>query len=202
MSIETAQRKLAWDWHDGTIPENVSVDESAYLETTYSFLLYRSQLPEGVRIGPGSTTYLGTMFDVGPRGRVTIGDFSLIHGAWFICDSQIDVGDYALISWNVVFMDTYGVSLDPAERRTQLESLPFEKDRRMPRGAPASPIRIGRNVWIGFDCIVLPGISIGDGSIVGARSVVTENVPPYTIVAGNPARVIRKIENDEVAQNR
>lgn len=187
-------RKLPWDWYDGTIPRNVSVDESAYLETSYSFLLYRSELPEGLRIGRGSTTYLGTMFDVGPQGRVKIGDFSLIHGAWFICDSQIEVGDYALISWNVVFMDTYRVSFDPAQRRKQLQSLPFESHRRLPRGALAKPIRIGRNVWIGFDCIVLPGVSIGDGSVVGARSVVTENVPPYTVVAGNPARVIRKFE--------
>jgi hypothetical protein len=148
MSIETARRTLPWDWFNGTIPQNALVDDSAYLETTYSFLLYRSELPDGIRIGRGSTTYLGTMFDVGPHGRVTIGDFSLIHGAWFICDSHIDVGDYALISWNVVFMDSYGVSLDPAERRKQLETLPFEKNRRMPRGASARPNRIGRNASI------------------------------------------------------
>ena len=191
-------RKLPCDWFDGSIPQNVAIDDSAYLETTYSFLLYRSELPQGLRIGRGSTTYLGTMFDVGPCGRVTIGDFSLIHGAWFICDSQIDVADYALISWNVVFMDSYGVSLNPAERRYQLEALHLGPQRRMPRGAPAKPISIGRNVWIGFDCVVLPGVTIGDGSIVGARSVVTEDVPPLTTVAGNPARVIRKIENDEV----
>jgi acetyltransferase-like isoleucine patch superfamily enzyme len=202
MSIANGSRKLPWDWHDGTIPQNVSIDDAAYLETSYSFLLFRSELPEGVRIGRASTTYKGTMFDVGPQGRVRIGDFSLIHGARFICDSQIDVGDYALISWNVVFMDTYGVSLDPAERRKQLESLPFEPHRRMPRGAAAKPISIGRNVWIGFDCVVLPGISIGDGSVVGARSVVTEDVAPYTLVAGNPARVIRKLENDEIDQKR
>ena len=200
MSTVTARRKLAWDWYDGAIPENVAVDDSAYLETSYSFLLYRSELPQGVRIGRGSTTYLGTMFDVGPHGRVTIGDFSLVHGAWFICDSQIEVGNYALISWNVVFMDTYGVSLNPVTRRRQLENLSFDPNRRMPRRASARPISIGRNVWIGFDCVVLPGVTIGDGSIVGARSVVTENVPPYTVVAGNPARVIRAIEDDEIRQ--
>jgi acetyltransferase-like isoleucine patch superfamily enzyme len=200
MKHDTANRTLPWDWHPGAIPSNVSVDESAYLETSYSFLLYRSDLPEGVRIGRGSTAYLGTMFDVGPQGRVSIGNYSLIHGAWFICDAEISVGDYALISWNVVFMDTYGVAANPAERRRQLESLPFDQRRRMPRGAPAKPIRIGRNVWIGFDCVVLPGVTIGDGAIVGARSVVTEDVPPFTIVAGNPARVIRQIENDEVNQ--
>jgi acetyltransferase-like isoleucine patch superfamily enzyme len=202
MSIATAARKLPWDWFHGTIPQNVDVHDSAYLETSYSFLLYRSQLPKGVRIGRGSTTYLGTMFDVGPQGRVRIGDFSLIHGAWFICDSQIEIGDYALISWNVVLMDTYGISINPSERRQQLQSLPFESNRRMPRGAPTRPICIGRNVWIGFDCVVLPGVTIGNGSVVGARSVVTENVPPYTLVAGNPARLIRNLENDEIGQTK
>jgi len=200
MKHDTTSRTLPWDWYPGAIPSNVTVDESAYLETGYSFLLYRSELPEGVRIGRASSTYLGTMFDVGPQGRVRIGNFSCVHGAWFICDSEITVGDYALISWNVVFMDTYGVATNPAERRQQLEKLPFDGCRRMPRGAPAKPIRIGRNVWIGFDCVVLPGVTIGEGAIVGARSVVTENVPPFTIVAGNPARVIRQIENDEVNQ--
>ena len=200
MKLDTANRTLPWDRYPGTIPSNVSADESAYLETSYSFLLYRSELPEGIRIGRASSTYLGTMFDVGPQDRIRIGDFSCIHGAWFICDSEISVGDYALISWNVVFMDSYGVSPDPAERRKQLEALAFDDRRRMPRGALAKPIRIGRNVWIGFDCVVLPGVTIGDGAIVGARSVVTQDVPPFTIVAGNPARVIRQIENDEVNQ--
>jgi acetyltransferase-like isoleucine patch superfamily enzyme len=200
MKLDASHRTLPWDWYPGGIPQNVSVDESAYLETSYSFLLYRSQAAEGVRIGRASSTYLGTMFDVGPQGRVRIGDFSCIHGAWFICDSEITVGDYALISWNVVFMDSYGVSPDPNERRRQLQTLPFDGQRRMPRGAPAKPIHIGRNVWIGFDCVVLPGVTIGEGSIVGARSVVTENVPSFTVVAGNPARVIRKIENDEPNQ--
>ncbi len=58
-------------------------------------------------------------------------------------------------------------------------------------GGPARPVRIGNNVWIGFDSVVLPGVTIGDGSIVGCRSVVADDVPPYTLVAGNPARVIR-----------
>jgi acetyltransferase-like isoleucine patch superfamily enzyme len=194
---QNSGRRLSWDWYADTIPENVSLDKTAYVETSYSFLLYQSKLPVGVRIGRGSTTYLGTMFDLGPQARVRVGNYCCVHGAWFICDSEITVGDYAMISWNVVFMDSYGVSLDPAERRKQLEVLPVDGRRRMPRGAPAKPIRIGRNVWIGFDCVVLPGVSIGEGSIVGARSVVTHDVPPFTMVAGNPARTIRKIENDE-----
>lgn len=56
------------------------------------------------------------------------------------------------------------------------------------------PINIGEDCWLGGNVIVLPGITIGKGSTVGAGSVVTKDVEPYTCVAGNPARVIRKIE--------
>jgi acetyltransferase-like isoleucine patch superfamily enzyme len=57
------------------------------------------------------------------------------------------------------------------------------------------PVRIGRNVWIGFEACVLPGVVIGEGSIVGARSVITENVPPFTVVAGNPARIVGVLDH-------
>lgn len=194
MSPAAPKRTLAWDWYDGTIPENVSLEGKAYLETTYSFLHFRSRVAQGVRIGNGATVYLGTMFDVGPRGRVSIGQYSLVNGAWFICDAKIEIGDYALISWNVVFMDAYRLPLEPVARRRELKALPHSLGRRPAAHTMARPIRIARNVWIGFDCCVLPGVSIGEGSIVGARSVVTEDVPPYTIVAGNPARIIRRLE--------
>lgn len=57
-----------------------------------------------------------------------------------------------------------------------------------------SPVVIGNNVWIASGSIILPGISIGNGAIVGAGSIVTKNVPENTIVAGNPARIIKNIE--------
>lgn len=200
MSLAVANRTLGWDWYGGTIPENVVLDEQAYLETTYSFLHYRSKAAEGVRLGEGSTVYMGTMFDVGPGGRVSLGRCALVHGAWIICDAAVEIGDYALISWNVVLMDTYRACRDPRTRRHQLRQVPAHPMRRLLAETDAQPIRIGRNAWIGFDCCVLPGVTIGEGSIVGARSVVTENVPPYTVVAGNPARTIRQIHNDEDVQ--
>jgi carbonic anhydrase/acetyltransferase-like protein (isoleucine patch superfamily) len=188
-----AARTLPWDWYAGTIPPNVVIDESAYVETTFSFHLYRSEEPEGVRIGRGASTYLGTMFDVGPRGRVSLGEYALVHGARIICDAAVEIGDYALISWNVVLMDSYRVPFDPAGRRRELERVPGRRPRFL-AGGEARPVRLGRNVWIGFDVCVLPGVTIGEGSVVGARSVVAEDVPPYTVVAGNPARVIRRLE--------
>ena len=185
---------LSWDWYPGTIPDNAFIDETAYVETTFSFYLYRSLAEHGVRIGKGASTYLGTMFDIGTYGKVNLGDYTLVHGARIICDSEIKIGDYVFISWNVVLMDTYRVPFDPFERRRELERVPKREPRYIDANTAARPISIESNVWIGFDACVLPGVSIGEGSIVGARSVVTSDVEPYTIVAGNPARVIRRLE--------
>jgi acetyltransferase-like isoleucine patch superfamily enzyme len=189
----TAKRVLPWDWYAGEVPDNVFIDETAFVETAFSFYLYRSRLPTGVHIGKGASTYLGTMFDVGPRGRVTLGDYALVHGARIICDTEVEIGDYALISWNVVLMDTYRASLDMARRRQQLEDAATRSPRSIESREPGRPVRIARNVWIGFDACVLPGVNIGEGAIVGARSVVTDNVPPRCIVAGNPARIVRRL---------
>jgi len=50
---------------------------------------------------------------------------------------------------------------------------------------------VGNDVWFGYDCLIMPGITIGDGAVIGAKAIVTKDVPPYTIVGGNPARTIR-----------
>lgn len=197
MSLATLERTLPWDWYTGMIPENARIHPEAFLETTYSFFHYRSEAAEGLQVGRASTVYLGTMFDIGPRGRVSIGEHALVHGAWIICDAAVEIGDYALISWNVVLMDSYRAPLAPGLRRRQLSRLPHQTRRRPAAGGPGRPIRIERNVWLGFDCCVLPGVTIGEGSVIGARSVVTTDVPPFTLAAGNPARVIRRLENDE-----
>ncbi len=197
----SAPRTLSWDWFPGVVPENVVIDDTAYCETTFSFQFFRSTQPCAVRYGRGASTYLGTMFDVGPRGRVTLGDYALVHGARIICDAEVSIGDYALISWNVVLMDTYRVPMNAVARRAELEQVPTRAPRIAHAGVEAKPIRIERNVWIGFDACVLPGVTVGEGSIVGARSVVTESVPPYTVVAGNPARVIRALSPEERTQH-
>ncbi|HTL54727.1 MAG TPA: acyltransferase [Candidatus Limnocylindrales bacterium] len=190
-------RTLPWDWYEGTVPGNVSVHETAYLESAYSFRLYRNQDEEGLTIGSGAAVYNGTMFDVGQHGKVRIGTYAVINPAWFICDELIEVGDYSLIAWNVVLMDTYRISLQPSQRRFELQQLPKRSPRRIESPSSARAIRIQQNVWIGFDSCVLPGVTIGEGSVIGARSVVASDIPPFTMAAGNPARPIRKFSQEE-----
>ena len=187
-------RTLEWDWYAGRVPENVFVHEQAYLETTYSFELFQSRAARAIEIGAASSIYLGVMFDLGKNARVKIGDYVLMNGARIICDTEISIGDHCLISWNVVLMDTRRLPINPELRRTVLQQVPLSDPRRASADAESAPIRIGANVWIGFDCCILPGVTMGECAIVGARSVVTADVPAYTVVAGNPARVIRKLD--------
>ena len=198
MTGMTADRTLPWDWYPGRIPDTVTIAASAYVETSFSFLLYHSQQNPGVTIGHGASTYLGTMFDVGRAGRVTLGEFALVHGARIICDDEIAIADHALISWNVVLMDSYRVSLDPEVRREELRASAALRPRRLEGKVTARRVRIGRAAWIGFDSCILPGVSVGDGAIVGARSVVMHDVEPFTIVAGNPARLVRRLTDEEI----
>jgi acetyltransferase-like isoleucine patch superfamily enzyme len=156
------------DRHPGTIPANVVADPSAYVGTSYCFSRFRSAQPAAVRIGRGASLCDLTVLDVGPRGRVTIGDYAMLNHALIICDELVTIGDYALVGWDVVVMDAYRL-----------------------RGRPARPVHIGRNAWVGFESCILPGIRIGEGAVVAARSVVLEDVPPHAVVAGNPARVVR-----------
>jgi acetyltransferase-like isoleucine patch superfamily enzyme len=74
-----------------------------------------------------------------------------------------------------------------------MEALVKNSNRHLEFIAPRAVV-IEENVWIGFEAVVLPGITIGRGAVIGCKTVVTENVPPYAVVAGNPARIIRFIE--------
>ncbi|NNM88474.1 MAG: acyltransferase [Phycisphaerae bacterium] len=189
-------RKIANDWHPGIIPENVQLDAGAHIETTYSFHLYRSRQPTGIVFGSNSSAYIGCMFDMGPEAQLRVGAYTLLNGLWLIADQCVSIGSHCLISWNVVIMDNFRASADAAERRRMLES--FAACRKPEVFAPVAPrpVVLDDNVWVGFDCCILPGVHIGEGSVIGARSVVTADVPPYTIAAGNPARLIRTLNKE------
>ena len=186
-------RTIPGDWFAGSIPDNVVLDETAYLETAYYFSEYRSEAGVGMRIGRGASAYGGTMFDVGPRGQVNVGDFSLLNGVRIICEAQVEIGAYCLISWDTILMDSYRVPSSSAGRRRCLERFARQISRKWACQAPARPIRLENNIWIGFGSCVLPGVTIGEGSVVGARAVVRDDVPPYVVVAGNPARIVRRL---------
>lgn len=105
---------------------------------------------------------------------------------------QAEIGRYTSIASNV----TLGGARHPMERVSMSPAFYAGRDSIKTKFAefdlpPPTKIIIGHDVWIGKSAIVLPGVTIGNGAVVGAGSVVTKDVPPYAIVAGNPARLIR-----------
>ena len=192
-----ADRTIEGDWFAAPVPDGVSAHDETHLESAFCFSIAEGKID----IARGAHIYAGSMFDVGPRGQVSIGEYSMLNGATVVCDQRVEIGAYATISWNVIFMDSYRMPLSPEARRVVLERfmasrgpLLTRKQLIQPKGEVAArPVRLCDNVWIGFDVCVLPGVTIGEGSVVGARSVVADDVPPYTVVAGNPARPIRSL---------
>lgn len=187
-------RRVQDDWFEGVVPECVEVDAHAHIESAFTFIACRARAARAVQIGRAAHIYSSSIFDVGPQGSVKIGEYAMLNGARLICEASIEIGAYAAISWNVVLMDSYRVPLDPVQRGKLLEQAGHPAHALTDPSAPARPIRLEDNVWLGFDVCVLPGVTIGEGSVVGARSVVCHDVPPYTVVAGNPARVVRALQ--------
>lgn len=116
------------------------------------------------------------------RPRLIVGDGCFIgHRCAIVVGRQVSIGNHCLIAGGVRISDFDGHPIDPVKRRDG-ETTPSECVR---------PVRVGDDVWLGHGAMVMKGVTIGDRSIVGARSVVTRSVPPDTIVAGNPARVVK-----------
>lgn len=189
-------RRLPWDWYDGLVPESAVLDDECHVESSYQFLLDRSRPPYGVRVHRGACVYGLTAFDLGPRGVLTFGAFSVTNGTQFVCDEEITVGCCSMLGWNAVVMDNRRVPTDPLARRALLERVPAGRPRRLLGEVETAPVRIGNNVWIGFDAVVMPGVTIGDGAVVGSRSVVWDDVDAHTVVVGNPARPVRRLPVD------
>jgi len=129
------------------------------------------------------------------NGRIVIGDRTFIGASNIICAENITIGNDVLISWGCTLVDHDSHSLNWNARKNDVVAWHLQK--KDWTGVIVRPIRIGDKAWIGFNSIILKGIQIGEGAIVGAGSVVTKDVAPYTIVAGNPARVIREIPVNE-----
>lgn len=133
----------------------------------------------------GKNLYVEPMFRCDYGFNVHVGDnFYANFDCIFLDDRPITFGDNCLLGPRVCIY-TVNHPLQAARRNTLLQQ--------------ARPVTVGSSVWIGGNSVILPGVTIGDGAVVAAGAVVTRDVPPNTVVGGNPARVIKAI-NQEAAE--
>lgn len=193
MPTNVVHRKVPGDWYSGEIPSNVEFGDGFWLETAQVFRFCKSNQTPAVRFGNFCSVYAGCSFAVKESGRCTIGDYTLMNGALVMCEEEIIIGNYCLISWNVGIADSDFHPLDPISRKRDCMGLnPYTSMGPRPK-IPTKPVKVGDNVWIGMNAIVLKGVTIGENSVVGAGAVITRDVPPNVIVAGNPAKVVRQL---------
>ena len=153
---------------------NGSYHEPAQLRALFSELTGRP-VDESFGLFPPFYTDCGKNIHIGK-------DVFINMGCKFQDQGGIFIGDGALIGHNVV-LATLNHAASPKDRGSMI---------------PA-PIRIGKNVWVGANAVILPGVTIGDGAIVAAGAVVNRDVPENTVVGGVPAKVIRTIHEEEQA---
>lgn len=153
-----------------------------------------------LRVGERGMLNAAVVFE-STDGLVEIGDHAYIgHGTQIISRNYISIGNNVTMAWGVTVYDHNSHSLDWKQRARVVEH--FYRTYGTSRcfedldwsNVKSAPIVIGDRVWIGFDAVILKGVTIGEGAVIGARSVVSRDVEPYTIVAGNPAVVIRRID--------
>ena len=214
--IRVLRRVLGHDPGIELLPYIYYIVRHCSLQRSYSSGLFRINAKfKGVKVGkrpgvwgklhivkyPGSTIEIGDSFvcvsdnvratasTVGtariktfsPSARVLIGNHVGMNGTSLTCRSTyIKIGNNAKIGPDCVIVDSDFHVVEPDRRSVYCEG----EDK---------GVEIERNVWIGMRCIILKGVTIGENSVIGAGSVVTKDVEPNSVYAGNPARLIRKL---------
>jgi acetyltransferase-like isoleucine patch superfamily enzyme len=146
----------------------------------------RITLGNHVTFGGKPNFIFGNRLNAEPE--LVIGDHTFIgHGCCFAVAKSLRIGNHCLIAGDVRISDYDGHPVD-AERRRAGEPTPSESVR---------AVVIHDDVWVGERVLILKGVTIGPRSIVGAGSVVTRDVPPDVVVAGNPARIVKRLTEQE-----
>lgn len=182
--LEAAEKKKS-------LLKKALVDSTVVLGPNADFRNYQN-VPEAILIGPHSLIY-GQLQVFPHGGSIRLGSHVFLgSGSRIWSATSIEIGNNVLISHGVNIHDT---DSHPLDRRSRQDHTKFILESgNLPNssyGTISSPVHIADDVWIGFDAVILKGVNIGCGAVVAAAAVVTKDVEPFTLVAGNPA-VVRK----------
>lgn len=192
----TQERMLAGERHLAPDPELIAIGNRARALLSSLNQLPRAYAGERAAVlrdllGGFGRSWVESPFSVDYGVHTTIGDYSYVNvNCIFLDSARIAIGNRVLIGPGVQLI-TATHPVDPAARTVEFSADPAFPFRAV---CEAHPITIGDDVWIGAGAIILPGVTIGAGTTIGAGSVVTRSMPPGVVAAGNPARVLRRIE--------
>ena len=133
-------------------------------------------------------------------GKPVDSTFALFPPFYTDCGKNINVGKNVFINSGCRFQDQGGITIGDGAligHNAVLATLNHDIDPKKRSNMHPAPITIGKDVWIGANATIVPGVEIGDGAIIAAGAVVTQNVPPNVIAGGVPAKVLKKIEANQ-----
>ena len=143
------------------------------------------------------THILGELLTFAHGGEIKIGDWCYVgEGSRIWSATSIEIGNRVLISHSANMFDSLTHPLRASQRHEQIKQL-FRKGHPRQISLDERPIKICDDAWIGAGAIVLRGVTVGEGGVIAAGAVVTKDVLPYSIVAGNPAVLVRELSPDE-----
>jgi len=156
-----------------------------------------ARAPSGCSLEIGSQSNIeGSLVFEKSDAVITIGSRTHIGGGTLVAAAErIEIGDDVLLAFDIIVMDHNSHAVSFAQR--QHDVTMWIKGQKDWSQVGMAPVRILNRSWIGARAIILKGVTVGEGGIVAAGSVVTNDVPAWTIVGGNPARVIRELTDDE-----
>jgi galactoside O-acetyltransferase len=189
-----------WD----LLKDYLKIDPSAIVDPMASIKLSNAPAaPEkALEIGEYSHIFCSFGF-LRPEAKIKIGKRCQIGASTLIAAQSIEIGDDVLMAWGITLMDTDAHSLLWEGRKNDAiqcyrdyldDRENFVKNKDWSHVTTAG-IKVGDKVWIGFNATILKGVTIGERSVIGACSVVTEDVPPDSVVSGNPAMIVKRIDN-------
>jgi acetyltransferase-like isoleucine patch superfamily enzyme len=194
---------LEYDWFPGALPANIVLGPNVYIETRYTFARFLSQCSPALVMEEGSGAYDLTTLVTGPRAIIRVGAYTCLNSANLTCEQSITIGAHCLFAWGTVITDSLvPTPADLDSRRAALREAAADPARVLPPLSRVAPVVIEDNVWAGFDAVICGGVRIGRGAIIGSKSVITSDVPPYAIVVGNPPRIVRYLQPDDTDELR
>ncbi|TWI93813.1 galactoside O-acetyltransferase [Mucilaginibacter frigoritolerans] len=200
-------RRLIFFRHYKNVEKYITVGKSHFFESFRLTIIKPIKNKIYLNVGDDSILDCKVLFE-SDTGEVIVGNRVYIGSSNIICKSRIEFGDNVFVAWGSYFYDHDSHSIDYRERENdisqQLEDYRagrFFIENKNWSVVNTKPIVIGANAWIGMNCHILKGVTVGEGAIIGAGSVVTRDIPAWTIAGGNPAKVIKEIPDEYRRKN-
>jgi acetyltransferase-like isoleucine patch superfamily enzyme len=167
--------------------------------TLHRFARIRNKSGDDLHIRIGAHSLIdGEVWTFAQGGNIEIGEWCYVGlGARIWSAASIVIGDRVFIAHNVNIFDNLTHPMHAGARHEQFRAIVTTNRHPKDIDLGGRAISIGCDAWIGANASILRGVKVGEGAIVGVGAVVTKNVPAYTVVAGNPARVIRELTPQE-----